>query len=253
MRYRLVEKRLPQMLFPPRSESLESEFASLSTKIDEVLKQFDVRIVAAEEAVAVVQAMRNVEKIANWRGAASMRDPREHRFPDRARISSGWAGIRNAARRHPSAAFFAAPAIILAGALPARKRVGLGQWQGGGRGSPVVDIAAPDVAAPTAVDVQTDQKPKETRANGLAVCVRLCDGFFFPKRRKSWGGDEACAAQCPDTPTTRYTPRARLGQDGEGRSFNTQRADRQPRPAELVRIELDVGIRGLELPSPKPV
>ena len=64
MRYRLVEKRLPQTLFPPRSESLESEFASLSTKIDEVLKQFDVRIVAAEEAVAVVHAMRNVEKIA---------------------------------------------------------------------------------------------------------------------------------------------------------------------------------------------
>jgi len=64
MRYHLDENRLPQTLFPLRSESLESEFASLSTKIDEVLKQFDVRIVAAEEAVAVVQAMRNVEKIA---------------------------------------------------------------------------------------------------------------------------------------------------------------------------------------------
>jgi hypothetical protein len=64
MRYRLGEERLPQMLFPPRSESLESEFASLSAKTAEVLKQFDVRIVAAEEAVAVVQAMLNVEKIA---------------------------------------------------------------------------------------------------------------------------------------------------------------------------------------------
>ncbi len=64
MRYRLDEKRLPQTLFPPRSESLESEFASLLAKIDAVRKQFDVRIVAAEEAVAVVQAMRNVEKIA---------------------------------------------------------------------------------------------------------------------------------------------------------------------------------------------
>jgi hypothetical protein len=64
MRYRLDEERLPQMLFPPRSESLESEIASLSAKTAEVLKQFDVRIVAAEEAVAVVQAMRNVEKIA---------------------------------------------------------------------------------------------------------------------------------------------------------------------------------------------
>ncbi|MGD0762556.1 MAG: hypothetical protein ABR929_05070 [Roseiarcus sp.] len=64
MRCRLVEKRLPQTLFPPRSESLESEFASLSATIDEVLEQFDVGIVAAEEALAVVHAMRNVEKIA---------------------------------------------------------------------------------------------------------------------------------------------------------------------------------------------
>ncbi|MFZ1962225.1 MAG: DUF2865 domain-containing protein [Roseiarcus sp.] len=132
-----------------------------------------------------------------------MRDPREHRFPDRARISSGWAGIRNAARRHPSAAFVAAPAIILAGALLLASGLA---WASGRERvwAPVVDIAAPDVAAPTAVDVQTDQKPKETRANGLAVCVRLCDGFFFPSATSS-GGDEACAAQCPDAPTARYT------------------------------------------------
>ena len=64
MRYRLDEKRLPQTLFPSHSESLESEFASLVAKIDEVLEQLDVRIVAAEQAVAVVHAMRNVEKIA---------------------------------------------------------------------------------------------------------------------------------------------------------------------------------------------
>lgn len=70
MRYRLDEKRLPQTLFPSHSESLESEFASLVAKIDEVLEQLDVRIVAAEQAVAVVHAMRNVEKIAvceEWR------------------------------------------------------------------------------------------------------------------------------------------------------------------------------------------
>jgi len=34
--------------------------------------------------------------------------------------------------------------------------------------------------------------------------VRLCDGFFFPSATSS-GGDEACAAQCPDAPTARYT------------------------------------------------
>jgi hypothetical protein len=64
MRYRLDEQRLPRTLFPPLSESLESEFAGLSAKIAEVLRQFDVRIVAAEKALVAVQAMRNVETIA---------------------------------------------------------------------------------------------------------------------------------------------------------------------------------------------
>ena len=81
---------------------------------------------------------------------------------------------------------------------------GARDFPGGGAGevsAPVVDMAAPDVAA---VDVQTDDERKGTGANGLAVCVRLCDGFFFPSATSS-GGDEACAAQCPDAPTTRYT------------------------------------------------
>ena len=64
MRYRLDEKRLPQTRFPSLSESLESEFVSLSARIDEVLEQFDMRIVAAEKALTVVHAMRGVEKIA---------------------------------------------------------------------------------------------------------------------------------------------------------------------------------------------
>jgi hypothetical protein len=38
---------------------------------------------------------------------------------------------------------------------------------------------------------------------GRAVCVRLCDGFFFPSVTSS-GGDEACASQCPDAPTAFY-------------------------------------------------
>ena len=54
MRYRGDEKRLPQR-FPSPSESLESEFASVSAKIGEVIEQLDAPIVAAEEALAVVQ------------------------------------------------------------------------------------------------------------------------------------------------------------------------------------------------------
>ncbi len=39
---------------------------------------------------------------------------------------------------------------------------------------------------------------------GKPVCVRLCDGFFFPTASTT-GGDAACAAQCPDAPTALYT------------------------------------------------
>jgi len=62
----------------------------------------------------------------------------------------------------------------------------------------------PEVAAIPVIDVPADLKPKVARASGRAVCVRLCDGFFFPSATSS-GDDEACAAQCPNTPTVRYT------------------------------------------------
>lgn len=62
----------------------------------------------------------------------------------------------------------------------------------------------PEVAAPPLLDVPIEVKPTERRAGGRAVCVRLCDGFFFPSATNA-GGDEACAAQCPDAPAARYT------------------------------------------------
>jgi hypothetical protein len=52
--------------------------------------------------------------------------------------------------------------------------------------------------------------PRAKRASGAAfgygkaVCVRLCDGSFFPTTSVS-GGEAACAAQCPDAPTALYT------------------------------------------------
>jgi hypothetical protein len=141
-----------------------------------------------------------------------MTNPREHGFPSRGRLSGRWGKIRNTARQRPSAALVAAVAILLAGALLLAG--GLAWASGGGKiWAPRApwDWAprapwdpVPDVAATTAVDVQTDPKPKETKAGGRAVCVRLCDGFFFPSATSS-GGDEACAAQCPDAPTARYT------------------------------------------------
>jgi hypothetical protein len=55
-----------------------------------------------------------------------------------------------------------------------------------------------------------EAKPKRRAARtasfgyGNAVCVRLCDGSFFPTPSVS-GGEAACASQCPDAPTALYT------------------------------------------------
>jgi hypothetical protein len=130
-----------------------------------------------------------------------MINPQEHGFPRRARLASGQEESRDAARRRPSAAFVAAITILLTGAFLLAG--GLAWARGGVKVSAPWD-PTPEVAATTADDVQTDLKPQETRASGRAVCVRLCDGFFFPSATSA-GGDEACAAQCPDAPTARYT------------------------------------------------
>jgi hypothetical protein len=55
MRYRLDEKRQPSTHLQPPSRSLESDFASLSARIEQVLQQLDVPIAAAEEALATVR------------------------------------------------------------------------------------------------------------------------------------------------------------------------------------------------------
>jgi hypothetical protein len=131
-----------------------------------------------------------------------MTNPRQHGFPHRARLSGGRGKTRIPGRRRPSAVFVAAIAILLAGALLLAG--GLAWAHGGGGKVWAPWNPVPEVAATTPVDVPTDLRPKEAGASGRAVCVRLCDGFFFPSATSA-GGDDACAAQCPDAPTARYT------------------------------------------------
>jgi hypothetical protein len=50
---------------------------------------------------------------------------------------------------------------------------------------------------------RSENQHREVLRTGLAVCVRLCDGSFFPSNTDS-GGDAACKAQCPDAPTALY-------------------------------------------------
>ena len=69
----------------------------------------------------------------------------------------------------------------------------------------------PEVSAePSRPDDHERERRKPKRPSvaafgyGKPVCVRLCDGSFFPTASVS-GGDAACAAQCPDAPTALYT------------------------------------------------
>jgi hypothetical protein len=60
-------------------------------------------------------------------------------------------------------------------------------------------------AAPAPVRERRSPRKRASAVRyGQAVCVRLCDGFFFPTN-SSVGGESTCAAQCPDAPTELYT------------------------------------------------
>lgn len=70
--------------------------------------------------------------------------------------------------------------------------------------------AMPDAEAPVSRAPAEDARPaprkRAVAAVSTAVCVRLCDGFYFPVGNTA-GGDAACASQCPDAPTALYTRR----------------------------------------------
>jgi hypothetical protein len=85
---------------------------------------------------------------------------------------------------------------------------------------------APIVDSAPAIETRVREKsPRHSAAKsfvaGDSVCVRLCDGFFFPNVILS-GGDAACAAQCPDAPTALYTRPA--GSDDIGMAISLRGA-----------------------------
>ncbi len=69
-------------------------------------------------------------------------------------------------------------------------------------------FAPSDGAPPPAAELPKPRAKSAgvSAAGRQAVCVRLCDGFFFPAATTA-GGDEACAAQCPDAPAALYSKR----------------------------------------------
>jgi hypothetical protein len=80
----------------------------------------------------------------------------------------------------------------------------------------------PDSGSPYAVLLNDDPSPSASEASpaspatdhksmalGRSVCVRLCDGAFFPMAADSGRDQEAtCGALCPDAPTAVYRERA---------------------------------------------
>jgi hypothetical protein len=81
--------------------------------------------------------------------------------------------------------------------------------RGGNEHFDTMPAYAPTDQAPETSGTQNDEAPraKKTVARGgygAPICVRLCDGYFFPSY-SSAGGDAACAAQCPDAPVAMYS------------------------------------------------
>jgi hypothetical protein len=115
-----------------------------------------------------------------------------------------------APRRRLLPAFLTGSTIFFVGAV-----LFAGEFAGAnGAWKPPFDISAPAVAeAPVRLPVA--DRPVHLRrkfvatatataVGGRPICVRLCDGFFFPSVITS-GSDEACASQCPDAPTAFYS------------------------------------------------
>lgn len=83
-------------------------------------------------------------------------------------------------------------------------------------GGPVATLGQPH-AAPHQAARQAPRKPTRQAANfserpraatNRLVCVRLCDGFFFPAPLGMSASDAGCAAACPNAPTRLYSMRS---------------------------------------------
>ena len=112
-------------------------------------------------------------------------------------------GYQTSPRGRLLAAFVTGTALFVGSAIL------LGGEFAGARGaftmSAPLDIAPAFVEPAAPVERASRPHVKSASAYGRrAVCVRLCDGFFFPSVLSS-GGDGACESQCPDAPTAFYS------------------------------------------------
>jgi hypothetical protein len=130
-------------------------------------------------------------------------------FPTTLSKYCGAAGRRSGAKLAICSAIFLAGAFFLADEFAgARGAFNMGPPTGIG----TVFEAPPPVFVPPEVrpierierSAPARRRYATKRGSRAAVCVRLCDGFYFPSVNTS-GGDEGCASQCPDAPTVFYS------------------------------------------------
>jgi hypothetical protein len=110
-----------------------------------------------------------------------------------------------AQRTRGLAALAAVCGLLAGGAALARGPITMGPPIFGQTGIFGAFFGSPE-ASPPPVGERAAPKKRSVAGFGYGkpVCVRLCDGFFFPTNSVT-GGESACAAQCPDAPTALYT------------------------------------------------
>jgi uncharacterized protein DUF2865 len=81
---------------------------------------------------------------------------------------------------------------------------------GGGRNAPGGDVQTDALPPDGVIEKPLDANPGEARAGSKAVCVRSCDGSFFPVSYSASSGrlqnlDDMCHALCPNADVSLYT------------------------------------------------
>jgi hypothetical protein len=110
----------------------------------------------------------------------------------------GDAGARR--RRRALAAGIFGAGLFVAGAM-----ITIGDFASAiGGYTPAKPIEITPAPFPSSDDPPVERRRKARSSYARAVCVRLCDGYFFPTSSTA-GGDETCQSQCPDAPVAMYS------------------------------------------------
>lgn len=161
-------------------------------------------VAALHPQIGAVLASVDDDAAAYWRQeraraqAVAQSAPRASGAPSAQSAPSGQTAQRSAARMEgkpqPPATFGLPGQSALPPTASAYAPAPGAQWLGG--------LAHPSSSPNPAKTAAANRAP--ARVSGQAVCVRLCDGAFFPAPEGGANAQEACARACPRAPTRVY-------------------------------------------------